>query len=255
MMMKYRPSRKSLKPNKDVALALLTFVITILISFIPFFRNVAVSSYSYSAWFVRNFTLSVFEKVVYPWKESGISDYSNTIKSAELKVLQQENENLKTMLGRRPSERAILARVLTKPPQSPYDELVIDVGKDFGVEPGSQIYDNNGALIGSVVSVSKNFSNIKLFSSPGHSLEVEMDKKGVILSIIGQGDGSFVVDVPRDFEIKVGDVFVLPGIKDKPIASVSYIKGTDTDSFKTVFARGFFEPRTLTWVFVESKSQ
>lgn len=233
---------------------MILLVFLIVFSAVPVLRDGVMNSYSHSAWFVRNFTLTTFQKVFYPWDEINTSNFSSTTQNAEIQILKKENDDLKALLGRKPVQHTILARVLTKPPQAPYDQLIVDVGLDEGVFDGAQIYDDNNSLIGVVLAASPHFSKAQLFSSPNISTEAELSRKGSVLSLIGLGDGSFTVQVPRDFDIKEGDIFVLPGIKSKPLASVIEIKGGTEDSFKIAYAKGFFEPRTLTWVTIESRN-
>ncbi len=254
MKTKYRPSRKSFKPSREITGLIILVVILILFSYVSILRDSVMNSYSHSAWFVRTFTLTTFQKVFYPWDETRTTNFSSTTQNAEIQILKKENEDLKSALGRKPSIHTTLARVLTKPPQAPYDVLLIDVGIDEGIFDGGQIYDENGSLIGVVLAASPHFSKVQLFSSPGVSTEAELSRKGSVLSLIGLGDGSFTVQVPRDFDIREGDVFVLPGIKSKALATVIEIKGNAESSFKVVYAKGFFEPRTLTWVTVESRN-
>ncbi len=250
----YRPhkNRKN-TPNFRVVIVL---VVALCLGFIPFIRNLVITAYAHSAWFVREFTVHTLEKVAYPWRE----DKSNTedeprqeVESAELSLLRKENEDLKELLGRKPTGAAVLSRVLLKPPQAPYDELVLDVGQDEGVADGAELYDKSGAIVGVVTSAADSFSRARLFTSPGETIEAELLSSGIVLPLLGYGDGTFKVEVPRGFAVSVGDVFVLPGLKSHPLASVASIEEETGGSFKTIFARGVFEPRRLTWVFVETK--
>ncbi len=255
--MRYRPSRKVFRPSKELSGVLATVVLLALFSLVSPLKNRLEVSYAYGAWFVRQFTYAAFEEVFYPWKSSVSLQSSGSADSAqgELQVLQKENEELKTLLGRKPLAGEVLARILTKPPQAPYDEITLDLGAQAGITEGAQIFDENNSLIGAVFSVSSNFSKARLFSSPGITTEAELFGKGNIFELVGQGDGSFIFEAPRDFSIEAGDIFVLPGLRSKPLAKVVDIKSNPEDSFKKVYARGFFEPRTLTWVFAEIKNQ
>jgi len=254
MRTKYHPSRKSFKPSREIIGFAFLVVLSILFSFIPLLKDGLINTYSNSAWFVRNFTLTTFEKVLYPWNEVSTGSFSSTTQNAEIQILEKENASLKSILGRKPANRSVLARVLVKPPQAPYDEIVVDVGSEEGILSGAQIFDDNGSLIGTVQSVSAHFSKAQLFSSPSAGTEAELLRVGSVLSLSGLGDGSFTVEVPRDFDIREGDVFVLPGLKSRPLASVEQIKSDPENSFKMVYLKGFFEPRTLTWVLIESRN-
>lgn len=252
MKMKFQSPRRQISLGSRLRNIIIIGFLLAIFSLIPFFKNILVSWYSNSAWFIREATFTTLEKVWHPW--GAIATQENLIfQNANLQVLEKENKDLKALLGREDSSTRILARVLVKPPQSAYDEMIVDVGIGQGVETGGQIYDENGALIGKVLETSNFFSKVKLFSSPGVEVEGEILRRGVIVTLVGQGDGSFTAQVPRDFDIKEKDIFIIPGLKSRPLASVVKIEGDAEDSFKSVFAKGFFEPRSLTWVFVEKR--
>ncbi len=234
---------------------LIVLIVLALCSGIRAVRDPLMASYSNVAWFVRGIIINSFEATFYPWKDIKPENFSGLAKDAELEVLIKENSDLKAMLGRKPSEKVVLSRVLVKPPQAPFDEVVLDTGVENGVGTGSQVYDDKGNLIGTVLSSTNFTSKAKFFSSPGTSVEAEVFKKSAVLSLLGQGNGSFTVQVPRDFDIQKGDIFVYPGLRERPIAVVVEVKSDEEDSFKSVFAQGFFDPKTITWVFVESREQ
>jgi cell shape-determining protein MreC len=126
--------------------------------------------------------------------------------------LLSENLSLKEILERKGGKSMILAAILAKPNQSPYDTLLIDVGEDKGVQVGSAIFALGNIPIGRVVEVFKNSSKAILFSSSGEKTQVAMSPKGVFFEIVGRGGGNFEMTTPRDFVLQKGDQALLPGI-------------------------------------------
>lgn len=60
--------------------------------------------------------------------------------SSTVAELLQENNELKSMLGRPVPQNSVLATVLSKPPFSAYDTLVVDAGSVQDVETGDKVY-------------------------------------------------------------------------------------------------------------------
>ena len=68
-------------------------------------------------------------------------------------LLLKENKELKAILGRVSNQRAILATVLSRPNNSPYDTLIIDIGKDKGIEKGDKVLVAGEIVVGTVGEV------------------------------------------------------------------------------------------------------
>lgn len=127
-----------------------------------------------------------------------------------------ENINLKNILGRKELENAkvsmVLASILSKPNQSPYDTLVIDIGKEQAIKERDMVFALGDIPIGRVAEVYSNSAKVVLFSSSGETTQVVITGKDVFLEMIGRGGGNFEMILPRDFILTKGDQVVLPGI-------------------------------------------
>lgn len=149
------------------------------------------------------------------------------------------NQNYNTLLkdlGQIPKEAKIAAGVLTSPPQSIYDVLIIDAGKDKGVQNGALVILPFGISIGSVTGISDKTSQITLFSSYGIKTEATLERTGTPVTLTGQGGGNYIIRVPRDIEVVKGDRVVSPGLNPRLIAVVEDVSSLSTDSFKRVIA-------------------
>ena len=151
--------------------------------------------------------------------------------------LNQKYNDLLSDLGQMPKEAKVAAGVLTSPPQSLYDVLVIDAGKDRGVFNGSYVIEPFGALIGSITGVSDKTSQITLYSSYGVKTEAILERTQTPITLIGQGGGNFVIRVPRDVEVFKGDRILSPGLNPRFLAVVEDVSSVSTDSFKRVLAQ------------------
>jgi cell shape-determining protein MreC len=149
-------------------------------------------------------------------------------------ALNNNYTNLLQDLGQLPKEVKVAAGVLTTPPQSLYDVLVIDAGSDKGVFTGSQVTLPFGALIGNITAVSDKTSQVTLLSSFGVKTEAVLERSQTPVTLTGQGGGNIVIRVPRDIEVVKGDRVISPGLNPRFLGAVEEISSVSTDSFKRV---------------------
>lgn len=129
----------------------------------------------------------------------------------------------------------ILAGVLSTPPRSLYDTIVIDAGSRNGVSAGMLVYANSDMPVGVVARVGAVSSVVELLSSPGRHIEVVVGASGETrASAEGLGGGNFVIRIPRDIPISVGDSISLPTLSSARIGYVSVVDVVPTDSFQTI---------------------
>jgi cell shape-determining protein MreC len=154
---------------------------------------------------------------------------------AENSVLQTENESLKDLLGRKEIKaKTILARILVKPPQTPYDILTIDIGADQGIKVGDRVIANANVYLGEIGEVLPHTSKVILYSTPGKKLPVVLGTNSVTAEAVGIGGGNFNIFLPREVEVKENDVIVIPAITANVFGIVEKINFKETDSFQTV---------------------
>lgn len=146
------------------------------------------------------------------------------------KVLAQENLDLKGLLGRSDKSSTILATVLSKPPMSLYDTLVVDVGSADKVSVGDTVIALGYVPIGTISSVDTHTSTVALFSSSGQKIEVNIGKN-IQTFADSQGGGNFLIKLPKDTQVNVGDPISAPGIGAKIFGHVENIESNDNDPF------------------------
>jgi len=152
-------------------------------------------------------------------------------------IVEQENKELKKAWGRDREIIGILAVVLSKPPQSFYDTLVLDVGEDEGILVGQHVVVSDTVLLGVITEVFDDSSRGQLFSSVDRETLALIDRTGVPVTLIGKGAGNFEIRVPQDFDIIKGDIITLPGMGPRIVSTVFEIESNPTDSFKRVLLR------------------
>ncbi|MEK7641598.1 MAG: rod shape-determining protein MreC [Patescibacteria group bacterium] len=174
-----------------------------------------------------------------------------------------ENQELKTLLGRgndvqtstsseymAPIVDGVLAAVLKRPPVSPYDEIIIDVGRDYTISTSSLIYAVGNVLIGRVVDVLGTTSKVRLFSSPGERYEVLIGTSNTPATAIGRGGGQYEAQVSREAGVRESDFVTNPSVSQRPFAQVTAVLSDPTQPFETVIFAPMVNIYQLKWVIV-----
>ena len=155
---------------------------------------------------------------------------------ASLSFLKSENDILKQHLGRSSvSSKLALAYIIAGPGKSPYDTLVLDLGKNANIEEGNLIRGVGGIPLGVIKYVYDTFSVAELYSSPGKTIEVRIGEGGSITTAYGKGGGNFQAKLPRESDVSVGDQIVSPSIDNGAFAIVNMIESNPADSYQKVY--------------------
>lgn len=174
-----------------------------------------------------------------------------------LDTLRSENEELKALLGRSEARGAgqadLLAVVLQRPPASPYDTLVLDVGANDGVQVGDRVYASGDVLVGEVVEAYARESKASLFSSPGRSTPVLLGPTHIAAQAVGRGGGNFVAKVPAEVGVQEGDTIVSQQLRSHTFGVIERIEVDSTDSIQTVLFKAPVNISELRFVTVDTR--
>ncbi len=151
-----------------------------------------------------------------------------------LDALRKENESLKNALGRTGKGDDVLGVILSRPPVSPYDTLIIDIGSDDGVKVGNKVYTDGDTVIGDIVEVYGNHSKVSLYSTPGRISPIIIGATNVETQAVGRGGGDFAAKLPVEIDVKEGDVIVMPQIRPHAFGVVEKIIVDSSDSLQTI---------------------
>lgn len=150
-------------------------------------------------------------------------------------LLSDENEQLKSMLGRPPFySHRVLATILIRPGRVPFDTLIIDIGKKDGVAEGAHVYAVDTTVIGRVTEVFETTSRVILYSSPGESVAVLIGPENIGAEAKGLGGGNFEIILPREVPIEEGNTINIPGIEPFVLGVVGYIQKEPSDAFQRI---------------------
>ena len=160
------------------------------------------------------------------------------VELSTLTLIRDSQASLLNLLGREASHVGITASILTHPPQSPYDLIIVDAGSRESVEVGARVALPEGPEIGTVAQVFSSFSRVKLFSTPNEKTQAILERHEVPVELVGAGGGNFKIVVPRDTQVEVGDRILSAGLTASLLAVVGEVNLEPTDSFKEVLAKG-----------------
>lgn len=194
-----------------------------------------------------NFILESNSIVISPFKNTLV--YLKNKKELEEKVKKLEAENidlkLKNLLNQNISQefdyftkqfgtftpQNNLFKVILKPPFTPFD--VIRVSGPLGQYSIGDFVFYKNILIGKVVEKDARYATVELFSTPDKKTPIMV--KGTQFEAKGLGDGHFVFEASKDFEIQEGDPIIYPEEMNLILGVVGLIESKEEDLFKKIY--------------------
>lgn len=172
---------------------------------------------------------------------------SSRLSVLDRNLLFEENLMLKEAIGRIAQPNALLAAVLVRPPETPYDMLIIDVGERAQVRVGDKVAASGTLLIGEVESVWDSGARVRLYSAPGTSRDGFL--RGTIpIRVEGIGGGSLRAEVPYDAQALAGDLVNIPAIEPNVAFLVEHVEAGRGDSAAIIHLRLPVNPFSLKFV-------
>lgn len=148
-------------------------------------------------------------------------------------VLEFENRELRKLNEDSLSEDPLLAKVVTRPPFSPYDTLNVDKGFSDGLSENNKVMFGD-LYVGYLAELSESSAIVRLISSP--HIETPVRIRGEFDAVaIGRGGGRITIELPKDSEVENGDVVVLQDSGNHIVGVISNIVFDEIDSFKTLY--------------------
>lgn len=159
-----------------------------------------------------------------------ISELETEILNKEVLIgeLSSSSQNSSEIVGTRVSSPISFS------PRTPYDTLIIDIGSEDGVVAGAKAFISDRIQIGVVETVYPNKSIVRLYSSSGIKTEAVLLRTGEVVELEGSGGGNFKLNLPTDFDIKEGDMFVSLGTHKSLLAETRSINEDENSSLVSV---------------------
>ncbi len=152
-------------------------------------------------------------------------------------ALREENRELKEMLGRRSEFDLMYARILSAPPVSPYDTLLVDIGEEDGVASGTPVFSQGDWKVGEVTRLWRRSALVTLYSAPGTEVSVMIGTSSIPAKASGIGGGNLRAILPRGISIKEGDLVTIPAIDPSYAGTVDAIERPEGSSLEAIYMR------------------
>jgi cell shape-determining protein MreC len=155
-----------------------------------------------------------------------------------MQLLEDENASLRIILNYpKIASTSITARVIAKPSQSLYDRVIIDRGSTDGIVIGDKIIAGENGFIATIDQVSPQSASGTLVSSSSFKGDAVIARLGITVPVTGKGSGNFELHIPRDLDIRDGDLMTIPGAPDYVFGVIKSIQFDERDPYQTVLAR------------------
>jgi cell shape-determining protein MreC len=148
------------------------------------------------------------------------------------------------------SANEAVVRVVSRPPQTPFDVLVIETNDD-GIKAGQKVLFA-GVPAGTIESKTGSHAKIFLFSNPASSFRVLVGANKIEADAKGKSQGNIYLTVPKSVEVKNGDIVYLAE-GSMPIGTVSEVDNNTSTSFIDVYVKMPFSPSRVDWLTVEKE--
>lgn len=153
------------------------------------------------------------------------------------------------------TSKDILAGVIARPPESPYDSLVIGKGSSAGITTNMEVFGPGSVPVGFVSTVEKQFALVTLFSSPKIKIGAWVGAGHIPLTISGGGAGTFRASITRSAGVAVNDIVYAPGPGELPIGKVIRTDSDPSSPSVTLQIMPMLNIFSLPWVLVRDTGQ
>ncbi|MEM7078648.1 MAG: rod shape-determining protein MreC [Pseudomonadota bacterium] len=165
--------------------------------------------------------------------------------SQQYVALRAENDRMRELLGsqsRLPYD-VLVAELVGIVPDADTHQVMLDKGRDAGLEPGLAVVDAHG-LFGQIVEVGAFTSRVLLITDANHAVPVRVNRNGVRSIAGGTGERAQLLleDVPISADIVDGDVLETSGLGGRfppgyPVGVVQSMLVSPTSTFAEVTIR------------------
>lgn len=189
-------------------------------------------------------------------EELDAANAKNESLANENAALAAKVSDLAALLGSRSAATdGVLAGVLSRPPESPYDTLLIDRGAATGIVAGAKVYGPGGVAIGRVASVTNASARVALYSAPGTETPAWVGDARTPVTLTGEGSGAFRASADAGAGIAAGGLVYTAGPGAVPLGAVTRVDTDVSSPEVTLRIRAAANPFSLTWVTVASSAE
>lgn len=152
-------------------------------------------------------------------------------------TIEQENHQLKESLLRTGEQKFLLSYIISRPPQSPYDALIIDAGSENGLQKGMEVTAYGDVLIGYIGEVFPKNSKVKLVSFPNTETNTMIASLNIPAIVVGRGGSNMEIVLTKSIEVKPGEKVITLGIKPLVVGIIERIESDPSDPTQKLLLR------------------
>lgn len=168
-------------------------------------------------------------------------------------ALKAENDQLALLAHLAQDDTGTTTAIVSSFRSSPYGTFLIGAGAREGIKHDSIALTDLGFVVGRVTDVSTHTSLVTQLLSPGKSIDALIGKDPATFT--GTGGGNARAQVPRDIEVKVGDIITSGTVGGRRIGIVGKVESESADAYSTVYMRLPQNVAGMRFVFVLSSAQ
>jgi len=250
-----KSSRRRSKYRRPFAIVVIFLLFVMLISFaLPKFLPNVAHAIAKPFWYGKEKIVDFTSKPISYFKSKGALQEENErlkervealeVQAQLLTILFDENVAIKEILNRDESKDRSLAKVLSRPPQSPFGTIIVDISS----ETGKKAIAGNSVLLGEVKEVLNDTSIIELYSKSDRVTKVILQESNVEGEARGRGSGNFLLEVPKEAPVSIGEYAVVPELGNYIVGVVEDVTDNEASTFKQVLLRVPLNISSLTWV-------
>lgn len=175
---------------------------------------------------------------------------------SENRALVMRAESFEGLLGSASAiSSGILAGVVSRPPQSPYDTLLVAAGREDAVALGMAAFGEGGVPLGIVTALSAHYARVTLLSSPESVVSAWVGLDSIPLTLRGRGAGAFRATAPKSAPIQVGDAVFVPGPGALPVGTVARVDADPTTPTAEVYVAPSANIFSIDWVILRDAGE
>ncbi|MCC2630780.1 MAG: Rod shape-determining protein MreC [Candidatus Paceibacter sp.] len=166
----------------------------------------------------------------------------------------EQNAQLARLATTSPKDKnSVIAKIISKPGFSPYDTMIIDVGKNENINSGDLVLAGKDSILGVVSEIYNDTSTVTLYSTPEKETVVLIGTSSIQAVAKGKGAGNFEVKLPKNTEVRTGDSVIVASSSSKILGKVQVIKDSPTDSFEWALFKNLSDVAALRFVIIEKQ--
>lgn len=171
------------------------------------------------------------------------------VENLRLREVERENQRLRELLafaevrpGLELRGGQILAKVVGRDTNNFRSFLLIDLGRQHGIEPGMPVVTDQG-LVGRISSVTERTSKVLLITDPTSTVNAILQSSRLTGAVSGRpGDNPIMDFIPQGAQFSVGEIVLTSGLggnfpKGIPIGQVIEIRQRDFEIFQQAVIR------------------